>query len=59
MDPRSSIPKNIQENAVELGIIQSEGWKDLEKTHGDVNDVIGNLDNQLNNVLRKQEYEYL
>jgi hypothetical protein len=42
-----------------LGILDTEGWRELEKTNGEVNEVIATLDSQLNNVLRKQEYEYL
>jgi hypothetical protein len=36
-----------------------DGIKHLAKNQDDLNDVIDNLDTYLNNVLRKQEYEYL
>jgi chemotaxis methyl-accepting protein methylase len=56
---RSEIPKAAAAVAKELQIDKSEGWADLEKAHGDVGDAIATLDTKLNNVLRKQEYEYL
>lgn len=61
-DPNSKsegIPKNVLDIAKTLEIDKSEGWSDLEKAHGDVGDIIGQLDQKLNKVLRKQEYEYL
>lgn len=35
------------------------GWDDVEAAHETAGAMIGNLDASLNNVLRKQEYEYL
>lgn len=56
---KSEIPKAALSVAKDLQIDKSEGWNDLEKAHGDVGDAISSLDTKLNNVLRKQEYEYL
>ena len=34
--PISSIPKHIQEQAIEIGIANSEGWQQLEQTNAAV-----------------------
>lgn len=38
---------------------KGEHWNDVEKTKGQIEDIIGDLDKKLNRVLAKQEYEYL
>ena len=40
-------------------IDKGEHWNDVEKTKGQIEDIIGDLDKKLNRVLAKQEYEYL
>lgn len=42
-----------------LGIEDFEGWKALNTTNKALNEVISQLDVKLNQVLKKQEYEYL
>lgn len=42
-----------------MGIGETEGMKNLQVNQEQLNGVIEDLDKHLNNVLRKQEYEYL
>lgn len=42
-----------------MGIGETEGMKNLQVNQDQLNGVIEDLDKHLNNVLRKQEYEYL
>ena len=44
---------------IAAGADQHAGWHEVEKEHAKAATIIGNLDSSLNNVLRKQEYEYL
>ena len=42
-----------------MGLIENEGWKLLEAEFSKVGNVIEDLDGNLNDALRKQEYQYL
>ena len=40
-------------------IDEHEQWKKVKETNGEIQEVITDLDQKLNRVLAKQEYEYL
>jgi hypothetical protein len=44
---------------IAAGADKHSGWHEVEEAHEKAGAIIGNLDASLNNVLRKQEYEYL
>ena len=44
---------------IALGADKLSGWNEVEEAHEKASSIIANLDQSLNNVLRKQELEYL
>ena len=56
--PVDPVDKN-KAQLIALGADKSSGWGEVEEAHEKASFIIANLDQSLNNVLRKQELEYL
>lgn len=51
--------ESLKEQAKANGILKTSGWQEVEEQHEKATSIIAGLDSSLNQVLRKQEYEYL
>lgn len=51
--------EQLKSVANQNGILKTTGWQEVEEQHEKATAIIAGLDTSLNQVLRKQEYEYL